>query len=99
MPLLGLEVRSALRRIARAPAFSAGVVVTLGLCIAANAVIATGIEGVLLRALPFRDPERLVWIWSSRTDRDRAFFSLPNFEDVRTRANAWTPWSASPPGE
>src|SRR5215470_8664898 len=86
MPLLGLEVRSALRRIARAPAFSAGVVATLGLCIAANAVIATGIEGVLLRALPFRDPERLVWIWSSRTDRDRAFFSLPNFEDVRTRA-------------
>ena len=85
MPLLGLEVRSALRRIVRAPAFSAGVVVTLGLCIAANAVIATGIEGVLLRALPFRDPERLVWIWSSRTDRDRAFFSLPNFEDVRAR--------------
>jgi len=86
MPLLGLEVRSALRRIARAPAFSAGVVATLALCIAANAVIATGIEGVLLRALPFRDPTRLVWIWSTRTDRDRAFFSLPNFEDVRARS-------------
>jgi predicted permease len=86
MPLLGLEVRSALRRIARTPAFAAGVVATLALCIAANAVIATGIEGVLLRALPFRDPERLVWIWSSRTDRDRAFFSLPNFEDVRARS-------------
>jgi predicted permease len=86
MPLLGLEVRSALRRIARAPAFSAGVVVTLALCIAANAVIATCVEGVLLRALPFRDPSRLVWIWSTRTDRDRAFFSLPNFEDVRARS-------------
>ena len=85
MSLLGLEVRSALRRIARAPAFSAGVVVTLALCIGANAILATGIEGVLLRALPFRDPARLVWIWSTRTDRDRAFFSLPNFEDVRTR--------------
>ena len=86
MPLLGLEVRSALRRIARAPAFSAGVVITLALCIAANAVIATCIEGVLLRALPFREPSRLVWIWSTRTDRDRAFFSLPNFEDVRARS-------------
>ena len=85
MPLLGLEVRSALRRTVRAPAFSAGVVVTLALCIAANAVIATGIEGVLLRALPFRDPGRLVWIWSTRTDRDRAFFSLPNFADLRAR--------------
>ena len=86
MSLLRLEVRSALRRIARAPAFSAGVVLTLGLCIAANAVIATGIEGVLLRALPFRDPSRLVWIWSTRTDRDRAFFSLPNLEDTRARS-------------
>jgi putative ABC transport system permease protein len=85
MSFLGLEVRSAVRRIARAPAFSAGVVVTLALCIGANAVLATSIEGVLLRALPFRDPARLVWIWSTRTDRDRAFFSLPNFEDVRTR--------------
>ena len=35
MSLLGLEVRSALRRVARAPAFSAGVIVTLALCIAA----------------------------------------------------------------
>ena len=85
MSLLGLEVRSALRRIARAPAFSAGVVATLALCIAANAVIATGIEGVLVRALPFRDPARLVWIWSTLTDRDRAFFSIPNLADVRAR--------------
>jgi putative ABC transport system permease protein len=86
MSLLRLESRAAARRIGRAPAFSAGVVLTLGLCIAANAVIATGIEGVLLRALPFRDPSRLVWIWSVRTDRDRAFFSIPNLEDVRARA-------------
>jgi len=85
MPSLGLAVRQALRRLARAPAFAAGVVLTLGLCIAANALIATGIEGVLLRALPFRDPSRLVWVWSTRTDRDRAFFSIPNLEDTRAR--------------
>ena len=97
MSLLGLEVRSALRRIARAPAFSAGVVVTLALCIGANAILATSIEGVLLRALPFHHPARLVWIWSTGTDRDRAFFSLPNLEDVRTLIPG-TPSSASPPG-
>ena len=85
MSSLGLAVRQSLRRLVRAPAFSAGVILTLGLCIAANAIIATGIEGVLLRALPFRDPSRLVWIWSTRTDRDRAFFSLPNLEDTRVR--------------
>ena len=85
MSSLGLGVRQALRRTARAPAFSSGVVLTLGLCIAANAIIATGIEGVLLRALPFRDASRLVWVWSTRTDRDRAFFSIPNLEDIRAR--------------
>ncbi|MGZ6035637.1 MAG: ADOP family duplicated permease [Myxococcaceae bacterium] len=86
MSSLRLAIRQALRRMARAPAFAAGVILTLGLCIAANAVIATGVEGVLLRALPFRDPSRLVWIWSTRTDRDRAFFSLPNLEDTRARS-------------
>ena len=86
MSSLRLAVRQAFRRMARAPAFAAGVVLTLGLCIAANAVIATGVEGILLRALPFRDPSRLVWIWSTRTDRDRAFFSLPNLEDTRARS-------------
>jgi len=87
VPVLGLEVRSAIRRIRRAPAFAIGVVLTLAVCIGANAVIATGIEGVLLRALPFREPARLVWIWSVRTDRDRAFFSLPNLEDTRARTS------------
>jgi putative ABC transport system permease protein len=94
MSLVRLEVRSALRRLGRAPAFSAGVALTLGLCIAANTVIATGVEGVLLRALPFREPSRLVWIWSVRTDRDRAFFSLPNLEDVRARSTRLDRWVA-----
>ena len=97
MSFLRLELRSALRRLARAPAFSAGVALTLGLCIAANAVIATGVEGMLLRALPFHEPSRLVWIWSVRTDRDRAFFSLPNLEDIRARSTRLDRWVALAP--
>ena len=45
--------------------------------------------------------DRLVWIWSTRPDRDRAFFSIPNFEDYRSasrsfeRLGAFTPWAAN----
>jgi len=72
MSLPGLELRHALRRLRKAPAFALGVLATLGLCIAANATIAVGVESVLLRALPFRDPGTLVWVWATRVDRDAA---------------------------
>jgi putative ABC transport system permease protein len=36
---------------------------------------------VLLRALPFREPERLVWLYNQRTERDRAPLSLPDLAD------------------
>jgi putative ABC transport system permease protein len=39
----------------------------------------------LLRQLPYCDPERLVWIWATLTDRDKVFYSIPNFIDTRER--------------
>ena len=90
MSLPGLELRHALRRLRKAPAFALGVLLTLGLCIAANATIAVGVESVLLRALPFRDPGTLVWVWATRVDRDKAFFSLPNFGETVERLTTLT---------
>src|SRR5688572_18564606 len=51
------------RRLARAPMFSAVAVVTLGVGIAANATIFSVVNGVLLKPLPFDAPDRLVAIW------------------------------------
>ncbi|OLE66675.1 MAG: hypothetical protein AUG09_06315 [Acidobacteria bacterium 13_1_20CM_2_68_7] len=50
--------------------------------IGANTSIFSVVNALLLRDLPFRDPDRLVWVWSTRTDRDKAFFSIPNFIDT-----------------
>lgn len=57
------SIRHALRRLLRVPLFSAICVLTLGLGIGANAAIFSVINGVLLKPLPFPDPDRLVGVW------------------------------------
>jgi putative ABC transport system permease protein len=63
-------VRIALRQLWKAPAFSLTVVLTLALGIGAATAIFSLIEGVLLRPLPFREPERLVLIGDHLGGRD-----------------------------
>src|SRR5262249_46839797 len=59
------------------------------------------VNAILLRQLPFEHASRLVWIWSTRTDRDRAFYSLPDFIEttaaIRTLdgMGAYGNWGAS----
>src|SRR5438874_9446679 len=74
-------LRQAVRRLRAAPAFSATAVALLAMSIGAAASIGGLLEAVVLRPLPFRDADRLVWIWASRADRDKAFFSVPEFLD------------------
>ncbi len=54
------DVRFAFRFFRRSPVFTLAAVLTLGLGIGANSAIFTVVDAVLLRALPFRDPDRLV---------------------------------------
>jgi predicted permease len=95
------DLRVALRQYRRQPGFALTVVCTLGLTIGATAAVLAVVNTVLVRALPFGSPDRLVWIASVRTDSANAPFSLPEFMDYRSRTRtlsglvAFANWSAN----
>jgi predicted permease len=59
------DVRFAARRLARTPVFTAATVITLALGIGANTAIFTVVDNVLLKPLPFGEPDRLVGLWQT----------------------------------
>jgi predicted permease len=63
MPLLPTRLRRISRRLGRAPLFAAAAIITLGVGIGANTAIFSVVYGVLLKPLPFEDPEGLVGVW------------------------------------
>jgi predicted permease len=62
---------------------AAVIVVTIALGIGAATGVYAAVEAVILRALPVRDPQRLVWMWNARVERDRAPFSALDLADYR----------------
>jgi putative ABC transport system permease protein len=95
----------ALRRpwiaVSRAPASSALAVAILAIGIGATTLMFSLVQAVLLRDLPFRDPDRLMWMYNLRTERDRAPLSFPDLEDYRRGASTldgiatFTNWTAN----
>src|SRR5687767_1088568 len=64
-PMLFRDLRYAFRTLSRAPGFTLAVVLTLGLGIGANTAIFSVVRGVLLRPLPHKDGDRLVYLRQS----------------------------------
>lgn len=88
---LARDVRLALRRLGKVPSFTAVALVILALGIGATSAIFSVVHAVLLRPLPYPEPERLVSVWETRLDRGftRAAFTEANFWDVQAQATAF----------
>jgi putative ABC transport system permease protein len=65
------------------PKFPILVVMVLSLAIGANSSVFSMVSAVLLRPLPFKQSASLVWVWATRRNVSRAFFSIPNLIDIR----------------
>jgi putative ABC transport system permease protein len=97
------DISYSLRRLRQAPAFTAIVVVTLALGIGANTAIFSVVDTVMLRALPYRDPGRLVAIehFYPSFHGMEAPVSAAGFRDYRDKTRSFeavaveTRWSAN----
>jgi putative ABC transport system permease protein len=74
------DIKIALRSLARRPAFALIALVTLALGIGANTAIFSVVDSVLLRKLPYEDPDRLVmpWEFSAEVQQRVGFDRLPS---------------------
>ena len=82
-----IDLRYAVRALTRAPLFTLMAAVTLALGIGANTAIFSVINTILLKPLPYHQPERLVRFEEGRSDF-RLNISYPNFLDWRARARS-----------
>jgi putative ABC transport system permease protein len=88
---LGSDLALALRQLRRAPVFAAAVIATLALAIGANAAVFSVIQAVLLAPPPYREPDRLMVIWSNLdlAGYQRAPLSGPELLDLREGARSF----------
>jgi putative ABC transport system permease protein len=89
------EVRVSFRSLAKRPGFALLVVLTLALGIGAPVAIFSLVSGVMLRPLPYEDPDRIVLVWEKPPGRDRFAVSPANFLDWREQNQVFEDMAAT----
>ncbi len=101
------DMRYALRALRHSPAFAVVVVITLALGIGANTAIFSVVRAVLLKPLPHRDGDRLLYLRQTTHGPDgaNALFSVPEVRDFRSGAKSlagiaeYDPWFGALQGD
>jgi putative ABC transport system permease protein len=94
------DLKYALRMLKRNPAFTAVAILTLAVGIGANSAIFSVVNSVLLRPLPYRQPDQLVRVYSEFTSMQlrKFWLSPPELLDIQREAKSWEAIGAWAPG-
>jgi predicted permease len=100
MGTLTTDLGNTLRRLARAPGFTAGAVLLLAVGIGANATVFSLVDALLFRPPPWADADRVVYIYQDSDDGEPSSTSFPAYRDIAeselfSAVGAATQWSAN----
>ncbi|HEV2915141.1 MAG TPA: ABC transporter permease [Pyrinomonadaceae bacterium] len=96
METLWQDLRYGVRVLRKNPGFTTVAVLTLALGIGANTAIFSIVNAVILRPLPYKEPDRVVYLQSSNTQRElpQNPVSPPDFLDWRTQSRSFSEMAA-----
>jgi len=80
---LVMNSRYAVRRLSRSPMFTFVAVASLGLGIGANTAMFSLVNAVIIRDLPYEDPESLIDVYEAQEGFSHGTLSYPDYEDLR----------------
>jgi putative ABC transport system permease protein len=85
------DARQGFRSLRHSPGFAGAALLTIALGVGATTAIFSVVQGVLLRPLPFPEPDRLVSVWLNNTREgiEEDVTSYPNFRDWREQSRAF----------
>jgi putative ABC transport system permease protein len=90
------DIRYGFRGLLKRPAFTAIALVALALGIGANTAIFSLVNAVIIRPLPYPDPDRLVWVYGNiRNGANRASVSPLDYLDFRSQNKTFEQFAAS----